>query len=233
VFAHCLLTALLAVGSGPPPAPPDLATIERVIRKEPAYRSTPRYCLLVFGADARTRIWLVQDGNALYVDLNGNCDLTEPGKRVWGNGYGHFRTQTLVERDGTRHGSLLVISSNSGTFAMELDQSKRQEYVGIGLMEKPSWGTKPANAPIIHFNGPLSLARYGPIHTIPRGGKPERSRIYKLRLMVGTPGMGKGTFASYDELCAENLGPLQADLEYPTAKAGEVLRQRVELLHDG
>jgi hypothetical protein len=233
VFAHYLLTAMLAVGSGPPPTTADLGSVERVIRKEPAYHSTPRYCLLVFGADARTRIWLVQDGNTLYVDLNGNGDLTEPGKKVRGNGQGGFRTPPLVERDGTKHGSLSVVSSPSGTFVMNLDQSRRQQYVGEELMEKPTWGAKPADAPIIHFNGPMTLARYGPIHTIPRMKAPSRSRAYKLRLMVGTPGVGKGTFASYDELCAEELGPLQADLEFPTGKAGEVLRQRVELLPDG
>jgi hypothetical protein len=37
---------------------------------------------LVFGPEARTRVWLVQDGDTLYVDRNGNGDLTEPGKKV-------------------------------------------------------------------------------------------------------------------------------------------------------
>src|SRR6516225_2384890 len=61
----------------------DLAKIERKIAKEPAYQTrTPKYCLLVFGLDARTRVWLVQDGDALYVDRNGNGDLTENGERV-------------------------------------------------------------------------------------------------------------------------------------------------------
>jgi len=58
----------------------DLTEIERSIRKEPAYQSkTPRYCLLVFGPEAKTRIWLVLDGKTLYVDRNGNGDLTEGG----------------------------------------------------------------------------------------------------------------------------------------------------------
>jgi hypothetical protein len=60
----------------------DLSRIERTIAREPAYRSKPRYCLLVFGPEAKTRIWLVQDGDTLYVDRNGNGDLTEPGKKV-------------------------------------------------------------------------------------------------------------------------------------------------------
>jgi hypothetical protein len=38
--------------------------------------------LLVFGPEAKVRIWLVLDGDALYVDRNGNGDLTEPGNRI-------------------------------------------------------------------------------------------------------------------------------------------------------
>ena len=61
----------------------DLTTIDRSIRKEPAYQSkAPQYCLLVFGPQAKTRVWLVLDGDALYLDRNGNGDLTDPGERL-------------------------------------------------------------------------------------------------------------------------------------------------------
>jgi len=51
--------------------------------KEPRYQTaTPEYCLLVFGPEATTRVWVVRDGDTLYVDRNGNGDLTEPGERV-------------------------------------------------------------------------------------------------------------------------------------------------------
>jgi len=60
----------------------DLARVDRSIRREPTYRSTPRYCLLVFGPKAEHRVWLVLDGDSLYVDRNGNGDLTEAGERV-------------------------------------------------------------------------------------------------------------------------------------------------------
>ena len=42
----------------------------------------PQYCLLAFGPEAKVRVWLVVDGDVLYVDRNGNGDLTEPGKRI-------------------------------------------------------------------------------------------------------------------------------------------------------
>src|SRR5437016_4869390 len=60
----------------------DLTKIDRSIAKEPVYQTKPKYCLLVFGPEAKFRAWLVQDGNTLYVDRNGNGDLTEEGKRV-------------------------------------------------------------------------------------------------------------------------------------------------------
>ncbi len=36
----------------------------------------------MFGPEAKFRAWLVQDGDFLYVDRNGNGDLTEEGERV-------------------------------------------------------------------------------------------------------------------------------------------------------
>ncbi|MBO0697590.1 MAG: hypothetical protein J2P46_04285, partial [Zavarzinella sp.] len=61
----------------------DLAKIDRAIAKQPAYQTkAPRYCLLVFGPEAKSRVWLVLDGDAVYVDRNGNGDLTDPGERV-------------------------------------------------------------------------------------------------------------------------------------------------------
>src|SRR5262249_41743707 len=61
----------------------ELARIERSIAKEPRYNTnSPEYCLLVFGPEAKTSVWLVRDGATLYVDRNGNGDLTEPGEKV-------------------------------------------------------------------------------------------------------------------------------------------------------
>ena len=106
------------------------------------------------------------------------------------------------------------------------------QFVGTDLMDRPKWGDKAENAPIIHFDGPMSFERYGPMVKIPRG-QYNRRRL-SLRLMLGTPGLGKGTFASYEEICSEELGPIQADIVYSHAtRIGEMFEQRIELLHDG
>jgi hypothetical protein len=76
-FATLLAASLLA----PPVSAAYLTALDRTIRKEPVYAGKPRYCLLVFGPDVH-RVWLVHDGDALYVDRNGNGDLTDPGEKV-------------------------------------------------------------------------------------------------------------------------------------------------------
>src|SRR5579859_1303062 len=163
----------------------DLTCIERAILKEPAYQGKPRYCLLVFGKVAATRIWLVKDDRDLFVDHNGNGDLTEPGER-YSNGGISWLIRKLVERDGTVHKNLHVSCMQNGTFTMTLgNHGSRRQYVGIDMMERPTWSDRPDNAPIIHFNGPMSLERYGPVYKLPRMTSGSRIRC-SLRLMLGT-----------------------------------------------
>jgi RNA polymerase sigma factor (sigma-70 family) len=50
--------------------------------KEPQYQKEPRYALVVFGEKREQRVWMVLDGTTLYVDKNGNGDLTEPDERL-------------------------------------------------------------------------------------------------------------------------------------------------------
>jgi hypothetical protein len=58
----------------------DLTSVNRTLAREPAYQSCPQYCLLLVGPEGKTHIWLILDGEKLYVDRNGNGDLTEPGE---------------------------------------------------------------------------------------------------------------------------------------------------------
>jgi hypothetical protein len=79
---RCVLAVAVAVASAAAVPAADLSKVERTIAKEPTYKGKPKYCLLVFGPEAAHRVWLVQDGDTLYVDRNGNGDLTEPGEKV-------------------------------------------------------------------------------------------------------------------------------------------------------
>jgi hypothetical protein len=236
VNAQSLLTFLMVLGLGLPASAADLSKIPRTIAREPAYTGKPQYCLLVFGKDAATRIWLVRDGNTLYVDRKANGDLTAPENRVGGASEYSASTGPLREKDGTEHANLSIWNlSGSEDFRMRLGSDRtRMQFVGFGHMGRPSWGSKPENAPIIHFNGPRTLARYGPLTTLPRLQNEYPSRLYKLRLMLGTPGLGTGTFASYSDSCSQNLGPVQADIEYAVPHPPLLpLKQRLHLVHDG
>lgn len=81
IAVFCSLTALIQCSSAVRAA--DLAKVDRSIGREPAYQSkAPQYALLVFGQKAESRVWLVLDGDVLYIDRNGNGDLTEPGECI-------------------------------------------------------------------------------------------------------------------------------------------------------
>src|SRR5262249_10566843 len=75
-------------GEGPRRAGPEVKAsrpglVKPGPRKEPTYHSgSPGYCLLLFGPEARTRVWLVFDGDHLFIDRNANGDLTEEGEKV-------------------------------------------------------------------------------------------------------------------------------------------------------
>jgi hypothetical protein len=104
----------------------DLVKIERKIAKEPAYQTkTPKYCLLVFGLEAKTRVWLVQDGDTLYVDRSGNGDLTEDGKRIKvkqsNDSYRSFEVGDLT-LDGLTHTGLSVTQIKASPETVGNDQ---------------------------------------------------------------------------------------------------------------
>ena len=91
----------------------ELGKIDRSIGKQPQYTAKPAYCLLVFGPEAQNRAWLVLSGNDLYVDRNGNGDLTEAGKQITGNrvsdGEQTFSIGDVVASpDGRKHAQLSV-----------------------------------------------------------------------------------------------------------------------------
>jgi hypothetical protein len=50
--------------------------------REPKYKGKPTYGVLSFDAEGKQRIWMVRDGDTLYVDRNGNGDLTDPGEAI-------------------------------------------------------------------------------------------------------------------------------------------------------
>jgi len=134
----CLLTLAVLAANYSGAAAADLDKIERRIVREPAYKTKPKYCLLVFGAQAKSRVWLVQDGDTLYVDRNGDGDLTEKDKRVtakaWGDNYRVFEAGDI--HDGALTHSGLSVSQMKVTPEIV---GNKQEFQRIAKSSPELW----------------------------------------------------------------------------------------------
>jgi hypothetical protein len=212
-----LISTLLVVGNTAVTAwGADLTKIDRTIAKEPAYQNKPKYCLLVFGPDAKTRVWLVIDGDVLYVDCNGNGDLTEKGERM----ALMAREGEITEPDrGTKHTALRVSPQKDGRKVVSLmAEGKYRQRSG-----PVTFAGRSQEAPILHFNGPVSVRFFsasadtdrGPAKTapvdlspkerllqqlgkdIPLPGERRPNKVVSLGAILGTPSLGKGTFVTY------------------------------------
>jgi hypothetical protein len=201
-------------------APFELTKIDRTIAKEPAYKTEPKYCLLVFGPDAKSRVWLVLDGDVLYVDRNGNGDLTEKGERIKetrvNDETSQFPVGELPSPDESSFPALALYRYKlpGGKESMRIELSfNRKHWYGVFRDFAP----QAKDAPIIHFNltGPLTFVCPDQPTFIP-------GKTTTLRFFIGTPGLGQQTFARRVE--AQSIvgggARLLAEIEYPSKDPG-------------
>jgi hypothetical protein len=228
-----------------PPAtlvsPSDLTHVQRRLR-EPANLAKPRYCLLVFGKQADTSVWMVEDGDRLYVDRMATGDLTDAADAVpasdqrelklAGEGKDNtpipYREATFSVGDITPHGQPETHTQLKVTRFQKGSQSA--EYVvgvqvGGSLPQYAGWGpifsASQNDATVIHFGGPV-MAKALRGSSISRGTKqPE------VHFCIGTPGIGKYSFAyvSYEAVPKEIRPVVQ--IAWPSA--GPAILERFEL----
>jgi hypothetical protein len=269
MFARRFLIGVFAVVATSAASATDLAKVDRTIAKEPAYTTTsPRYLLLAFGPDAADRVWLVLDGDTLYVDRNGNGDLTEKGeavptkKRDGADPETDGRTFDVgdINVGGRTHKGLIVGTMPLARMSEEIRnlshakellrtdskvqvvtlilevrhprlkgpgvESRVQTLVGpLDTNGMLTFGGSAKDAPIVHVDGPLQVSFYGNRPSLQLG------RETDFILAVGSPGLGKGTFAmlSYDQTIPANACPT-IEIDYPAAKAGDPpVKQHYEL----
>jgi len=243
----------------------DLTKVPRRIAKEPAYAAkAPRYCLLAFGPEAEARVWLVLDGDTLYIDRNGNGDLTEADEKV------KLAEFTSIESGflkGQRQQSVGTVSAwpkrtllvtimqmqlrpaATDVVPQEAEILKLLGDVPDGIVTGiivtgapknakeveafPSSGPSNAqvamtdhqgalcfsahakDAPIVHFHGPLQMT----LHPLQKFARNEQ---LELKAGIGTPGLGKGSFAMvlYQGRIPDDAHPV-ADVEFPSASPGK------------
>lgn len=137
-FAGFMLAAMVWATGAAPAA--DLTRIDRTIKKEPAYQGKPKYCLLVFGPEAKTRVWLVQDGDVLYVDRNANGDLTEKDKRVALKKEGRSEDYRQFDAGDIHDGNLKHTGLSVSLFRMTQESVVNpQEWKRISSQEGGAW----------------------------------------------------------------------------------------------
>jgi hypothetical protein len=200
----------------------DLAKIDRTVPPEPAYKSKPRYCLLLLGREAKTRTWLVLDGDTLYVDRNGRGDWVKADKQVRGRTV-VFKVRGIQELDGTKHADLEVTAEESrvhpGRYRFNYIslniKGRYKEYTFIGgLADCDCSVESPREAPVRHFHGPLrmELSSQGPLV---RGDQPAE---LEARITTKYPG-GEWVFIDNRHGIPTDVHPV-AEIEFPNRKPG-------------
>lgn len=203
----------------------DLSSVSRKITKEPKYQSQPKYCLLVFGPEAKTRVWLVQDGPVLYVDRNGNGDLTDAGERLAATkseyaDEGDYTFKVGEIRDGNRRHTDLVVSvtklqniaAQDPTAARLLTKNPKARANSVRVaMDQPRWKGTGVGGRVdwqtsLDFNDLLQFSDKPQDAPIIHFGGPLQATLFgqnrltidrdeDVVLGVGAPGVGPGTTA--------------------------------------
>jgi hypothetical protein len=219
-----MLTAIVLI---PAASAADLAKIDRKLAKEPTYQGKPAYCLMVFGPEAQTPVWLVLDGDRLYVDRDGDGDLTESGELIKvkspDTDPAGFEETELTVGDVKRKLGLHVY----GWFDYRQGKRDRLEpsvtvvhdgktYGAWGDGDSGVvWSDRPQDAPILHVGGPLQMGFESRTRWAFR--KKAKDTI-EVAVGVGTPGLGKGTFTHlkyWNDAIPEKARPT-AVLEFPS-----------------
>ena len=205
----------------------NLTNIDRTIGKEPSYQTKPKYCLLVFGEQATTKVWVVDDGDRIFVDRNANGDLTEAGEMIVPSKKEEFQTiedgkpapyRTYVFTVGnlTPVGKLEVHSDFKIT-RFKIGQAPTKYAISVKVNGKiqqfagwnPIFEESREQAPVIHFGGSLiaRAIRYDKISL--------SSKQPELHLCFGTPGSGKGSFGFLGyEAVPKSIQPV-AEIQWP------------------
>ncbi len=146
-----------------------LDSVSRIVGKEPTYLHKPRYALVVLGTNADTKMWMVEDGETLYLDKNLNGDLTDDGPpiaRKTSEGLCDYKVQRNYAGQGAEAYRVLFAALGvweGGRSVRALLDAEWNDTDVRGLVSHIR-SDSPKTVPVIHFGGPLTptlLARHG------------------------------------------------------------------------
>ena len=226
-----MLVALLASSTNGQ----DVNKIGRKIAKEPAYSTkSPWYCLLVFGQEAKAKVWMVLDGDKLYVDRNGNGDLTEPGEcftRAPDDDF--FRVPHLTLGAAKKKYSDLRINwrptgiTARGEYHLHvlLRVNDHEQYAIV-----PAKAADPAKATLLHFDGPLKpffqVEPFKPQQHFTRG----KEHLLGVQLATSYPGV-EWVSVSHEKGIPADVHPV-VEIVFPGKTRGaKPTTVRVQLKH--
>jgi hypothetical protein len=246
-FRSWMMGLCVLVTAITPAAAADLSKIDRTIRKEPEYKDKPKYTLLVFGPEAKTRVWVVQDGETLYVDRNGDGDLTGKDERFTlaslngnRNSYGSLKDCNIEIRDPDKQTRYLITSISIFPEDHNKPTEKPHLMVNVDIKGRLAYrqycdaklGDKPDNAAIAHFHGPLTIEP----RKINWKLMPELSRLPlgdpagDIYAVVGTMDAERGCWVVVrSEDLPKDLHPT-VEVEYPARKSEDAsIKKRYRL----
>ncbi len=199
-------------------------------------RTTPLYCLLVFGPEGKTRVWVVWRGNTAYLHRNGT--LNEPGEQMvcasgdWAavnmpGKWWRFSTVVNSAEDGTAY--TIEFVRGSATEAPDADRRFAvyarvgEEFTLVDADPSLELAVDPEVAPQIPF---------GRLQIVPENAEYKRQRLIfakenDLRAWIGTFPADKGStgisLVQHDKGgIPENTHPV-ADIQFPNAMPGAPL----------
>lgn len=209
-----------------------LESVDRKIGKEPTYATTPRYALLVLGADAKTKVWMVEDGDVLYVDKNANGDLTDDGPAISQSSVRNlqgldttntdceYKLDAITPSKEIKHTDFLLRRWKYGKGNVEYGLSlslndKTPMYAGwFGTF----WAASPTAVPLMHFGGALTPSKLSQKEFV------LNSPPAQLDIGFVNKGLGKGamTYLSIEALPKEIVPEVRID--WPVASDSTPVR---------
>jgi hypothetical protein len=146
----------------------DLTRIDRTITKEPSYKGKPLYCLVALGPEPKERVWLVLDGETLYVDAKGSGDITQAVRvkpqhvRLTGLLHpGEKEPRALRFPCAVPNGFTVdLMTINGDVVQLDVKDGKRKLALAAYADDGGhlAFSDRPATAPVIHAAGRLAMS---------------------------------------------------------------------------